>query len=127
MTAEMTRATADKLVTLCKEGREHEALATLYREDAASVEAALAPGMESTVTEGMEGLKGKHAWWDANFEVHSAEVEGPFMHGDDRFGVIFAVDSTHKESGHREAMRELAVYHVDGDGRIFREEFFYAL
>jgi ketosteroid isomerase-like protein len=56
-------------------------------------------------------------------EVHSAEVEGPFLHGDDRFAVIFDIDATDKASGQRMPMREVAVYHV-ADGRIVREEFF---
>ncbi|MEM6440995.1 MAG: SnoaL-like domain-containing protein [Pseudomonadota bacterium] len=125
MGAETTKQVAEKLVALCKAGQDAEAL-LLYRDDAVSVEAALAPGMDSRETHGLEGLRGKHAWWEENFEVHGAEVEGPFPHGEDRFGVIFSVDSTHKASGQRSAMKELAVYHVDDAGKIFREEFFYA-
>ncbi|MEO0679283.1 MAG: SnoaL-like domain-containing protein [Pseudomonadota bacterium] len=125
MTAETTRATAERLVELCRAHEAAKCLDELYRDDAVSVEAALAPGMESVATEGLAGIRGKHAWWEANFEVHKDETDGPYMHGEDRFGVIFSVDSTHKESGQRSDMKELAVYHVDADGKIFREEFFY--
>jgi len=83
------------------------------------------PGAEDPVTAVLAGIRGKDAWWNENFEEHSTDIEGPFLHGDDRFGVAFSVDATHKPSGERSAMRELAVYHVDENGRIFREEFFY--
>ncbi|MEM1316231.1 MAG: SnoaL-like domain-containing protein [Pseudomonadota bacterium] len=125
MSAETTKTTAERLVALCRAHQEDVALAELYRADAVSVEATAMPGTQSAATEGLDGIKGKHAWWDANFEVHSAEVEGPFLHGEDRFGVIFSLDATETASGERSAMKELGVYHVDDGGKIFREEFYY--
>ncbi|MEO0363498.1 MAG: SnoaL-like domain-containing protein, partial [Pseudomonadota bacterium] len=71
--------------------------------------------------------RGKHAWWDGAMEVHDAKVEGPFLHGDDRFGMIFEMDVTEKSSGQRSQMKELGVYTVDGEGKIVREEFFYTM
>ncbi len=115
--------TADMLVKLCREGRDMEALETLYGPDPVSVEAMGYDGQDP-VTKGFDGIKAKHVWWNETFEVHSAEVEGPFVHGDDRFAVIFAIDTTNRASGERMAMREVAVYHV-ADGKIVREEFFY--
>ncbi|MBM2576218.1 nuclear transport factor 2 family protein [Jannaschia sp. Os4] len=117
------REIADELVKGCREGREGENLGRLYAEDAVSVEAADNGG--GRVTEGLDGIRGKHAWWDANFEVHSAQVSDPMPHGDDRFAVIFEMDATEKASGQRWQMKEVGVYHV-ADGRIVREEFFYA-
>jgi ketosteroid isomerase-like protein len=52
-----------------------------------------------------------------------ARSRDPFLHGDDRFAVIFDIDATEKATGQRMPMREVAVYHV-ADGRIVREEFF---
>ena len=115
---------ADELVAGCRDGREVENLGRLYAEDAVSVEAAdTGMGRE---TAGLDGIRGKHAWWDANFTVRDARVEGPFLHGDDRFAVVFEMNAENKETGKIDHMSEVAVYHV-ADGRIVREEFFYTM
>ena len=59
-------------------------------------------------------------------EVHSSSVDGPYLYGDDRFGVIFEFDATNKESSERMAMKELAIYTI-AEGKIISEEFFYAM
>ena len=114
---------AAALVEGCRTGKETENLEKLYAPDAVSVEA-MDHG-EGREARGMEALRGKHAWWDATFEVLDASVSDPFPHGDDRFAVIFEVNSKHKESGEVSDMKEVGVYHVAG-GKIVREEFFYA-
>lgn len=125
MPMDVTKATAEKLVAGCREGRELEGLDTLYAPDAVSVEAMpMAGGSAESV--GVEAIKGKHAWWGANFEMHGGGVEGPFVHGPDRFAVIFEMDVTEKASGKRSTGREVAIYTVNDAGRIVREEFFYA-
>ncbi len=117
-----TREIAAELVAGCREGREVENLQTLYAPDAVSVEAMSPTGDRET--KGLDGIRGKHAWWEQTFTVHDAQVEGPFLHGEDRFAVIFEMDAENRETGERSRMREVAVYHVAG-GRIVREEFFY--
>jgi ketosteroid isomerase-like protein len=113
---------AHELVAGCRENRAKENLDRLYAPDAVSVEAAdMGQGRE---THGLAGIHGKHDWWETTQIVHSASVEGPFLHGDDRFAVIFELDAEDKASGRRVEMREVAVYHVK-DGKIVREEFFY--
>ena len=115
---------ANELVAGCREHREVENLHRLYAPDAVSVEASdMGPGRETT---GIEGILGKHAWWDATAEVHDSSVTGPFLHGDDRFAVIFHMDVTMKDTGNRMQMDEVGVYHV-ADGKIVREEFFYTM
>ncbi|MEM9050070.1 MAG: nuclear transport factor 2 family protein [Pseudomonadota bacterium] len=114
---------ADALVAHCKAGREAEALTQLYAPNAVSVEATAFDGGDRE-TAGIDGIRGKHAWWDANFEVHGGAVDGPFLHGPDRFAVIFEIDATHKASGSRNPMKEVALYTV-ADAKIVREEFFY--
>ncbi|MDJ0822153.1 MAG: nuclear transport factor 2 family protein [Paracoccaceae bacterium] len=114
---------ADALVEGCRTGQEDANLDKLYAPDAVSVESQDAPGMGREV-KGVEAIRGKHAWWNANFEVHSTSADGPFLHGDDRFGVIFEIDATDKSRGERFKMKELGIYHV-ADGKIVREEFFY--
>lgn len=95
----------------------------LYAADAVSVEAAEMNGPAET--KGADGIKGKHDWWEANFEVHDASAKGPWPHGDNKFAMVFAMDVTHKESGERSQMEEVGVYTVE-NGKITREEFFYS-
>lgn len=116
---------ANELVAGCREGREAANLDKLYAPDAVSVEAMTMPGNDSAETHGVDGIRGKHAWWDENFEVISANVRGPFPHGDDRFAVIFEVTAKTKATGDVTEMEEVGVYHV-ANGKIVREEFFYA-
>ena len=124
MSAEATRATAEKLVAYCREDNTEAGLNELYHPDAVSVEAMAMPGADSAESVGVAAIKGKHEWWYASFEVHSANVDGPYLHGDDRFGVIFEIDATEKASGARSAMKEMAIYTVAA-GKIVREEFYY--
>lgn len=125
MTAETTRATAEKLVEFCRADDTIRGLDALYDPDAVSVEAAPMPGTDSAETRGVAGIRGKHEWWNSSFDVHSVSIDGPYPHGDDRFALIFEMDTTHKESGQRSAMKEVALYTVDEAGKIVREEFFY--
>ena len=113
---------ANELVAGCREGRARQNLDVLYAPDAVSVEAVdRGQGRE---THGLAGIHGKHEWWETTQTVHSASVEGPFLHGDASFAVIFAMDAEDKTSGQRSDFREVAIYHVAG-GKITREEFFY--
>ncbi len=114
-----------QLCNLCREGKNLDALDQLYADNIVSVEAAVMPGTTSRVSEGIAAVRGKSEWWAENNEVHSASVEGPFPHGDDRFAVLFDYDVTFKPMGSRSRMREVAVYTV-AEGKIVREEFFYA-
>lgn len=114
---------AKELVAGCREGRERANLDRLYAPDAVSVEAMdMGGGRE---TRGLAAIHGKHDWWEGAFITHGLTVEGPFLHGDDRFAVIFGMDTENRETGERTQGREVAVYHV-ADGRIVREEFFYS-
>ncbi len=114
---------ADELVAGCRDHREVANLDKLYAPDAVSVEAMDNSG-QGRETKGLDGIKGKHAWWDSNMHVTKASVSDPMLHGDDRFAVIFEMEGEEKESGKTFAMKEVAVYHVKG-GKIVREEFFY--
>ena len=115
---------AAALIEHCKNDTEAQALSTLYAEDCVSVEASALDPEKSPVTEGLENIRGKHAWWAENFEVHSSSVDGPYLHGADRFAVIIEIDATHKASQQRNMFKEVAVFHV-ANQKITREEFFY--
>jgi ketosteroid isomerase-like protein len=113
---------ARKLVELCRQGKNEEALDTLYADDAVSVEAMAMPDAPPEV-KGLAAIKAKGEWWMNNHEIHSSSVTGPWPHGD-RFIVGFQFDVTNKPSGRRIKMEEAGLYHVR-DGKIVREEFFY--
>ena len=85
-----------KLVALCKQGKQDEVIATLYSADIVSIEAAAAPGMPAEMR-GLDAIKAKGKWWYENHEIHGAKAEGPFPNGD-RFIVKFWFDVTQKES-----------------------------
>ena len=117
---------ASQLVDYCKTQQEAKGLDELYAANARSVEAMAMPGTDSPVTEGIEGIRGKHDWWNGAHEVHEATVEGPFLHGDNKFSIIFGLDVTVKESGERMQMKEVGVYTTE-NGKIIQEEFYYGM
>jgi ketosteroid isomerase-like protein len=120
-----TLAVGKKLVELCRQGKNIEAINTLYSPDIVSVEAIGGPSMPARM-EGLAAIKGKNEWWLENHEIHHAEVEGPWPHGD-RFIVRFKFDVTAKAgpmAGKRMTLDETGLYTVK-DGKIAQEEFFY--
>lgn len=115
-----TQEIADKLVALCREGKNREAIADLYADNIVSYEP---KGSHMEYTEGKEAVKAKtDYWYESVQEVHSAEVSDPVVAGD-HFSVSMKMDVTYKEGG-RMMMQEVAVYEVK-DGKIISEQFFY--
>lgn len=114
---------ANALVAANTSGNVADLLEQHYAEDIVSVEA-VGMGDLGPETHGMEALKGKHAWWEANMETLSSEVSGPYLHGDDRFAVIFSSRIKDKNTGKIDEFTEVAIYHVAA-GKIAREEFYY--
>lgn len=121
------KQTAQALVDGCRNGNERENLGKLYAQDAVSVEAYEGGGGMGREVEGLDAISKKHDWWEANFEELETATKGPFYHGDDRFSVLFEMKTKHKESGEVQEMMETGTYHVNGDGKITREEFFYGM
>lgn len=120
-----TMEVGKKLVDLCRKGKAREAMNTLYDPKIVSVEAQGGPNMPARM-EGLPAVNGKADWWEKNHEVHKANVEGPWPHGD-RFVVRFTYEVTPKAgpmAGKRFTMDEAALYTVKGD-KIVQEEFFY--
>lgn len=119
--------TANRLAELCRQGKNLEAVDTLYAPDVVSVETHDMPEMPATM-QGIDKIRGKNQWWLANHEVHGCEVRGPWPHGD-RFILTMKMDVTAKtgpQAGQRMQFEEAALYTVRG-GKIVREEFFYAM
>lgn len=122
-----TLAVGKKLVELCRQGKATEAIDTLYSPNIVSVEPVSSGNMPARM-EGIKAVKGKAEWWEANHEVHKAEAEGPYPHGD-RFIVHFKYDITAKAgpmAGKRMTMDETGLYTVK-DGKVTHEEFFYSM
>jgi hypothetical protein len=117
-----TASIAQELVTLCRAGRNLEAINKLYSPKIVSIESV---GTESVPAEltGIDAIRGKNEWWFANNEVHSSETTGPFV-GEGQFAVKYAFDVTAKATGQRFQMEEMALYTVK-DGKIVGEQFFY--
>jgi len=114
-----------ELADLCRQGKAKEAIDTLYRPDIVSIEAETQGTIPARV-EGIAAVRGKNEWWEKNHELHGAEVDGPWPHGD-RFIVRFKFDVTSKSgpmAGQRMKLDETALYTV-ADGKVVQEEFFY--
>lgn len=117
-----TTEVANGLVDLCRKGKYMEAVTKYYSDKIVSIESASAPGMPAEM-KGIEAVKGKTQWWIDNHEVHSNQVNGPFV-GEKQFAVEFKIDTTQKGSGKRMQMDEMGLYTVEG-GKIVHEHFFY--
>lgn len=122
---------ATTLVENCQKGDDRKNLNELYAEHAESVEAFAPPG-EDRIKKGLDAIRAKHDWWEAHMEELSDgpqgadAAQGPFFNGDDRFSVIFRAKVRNRESGEIMDLFETATYTVE-DGKIVREEFFYAM
>ena len=114
-----TADVAKDLVAMCAAGKFDEAGEKYWADDVVSREAMDGPMAE---LHGKEAARGKGEWWANAHEVHSVEVEGPYVSGD-QFVVRFTMDVTAKESGQRISMDEVGLYTVR-DGKIAEERFF---
>jgi ketosteroid isomerase-like protein len=117
-----TASVAQELVTLCRAGRNLEAISKLYSPKIVSIEPVGDEKMPAEMT-GIEAIRGKNEGWYAANQVHSSEVTGPFV-GEGQFAVKYVWDATFKQTGKRTQMEEMALYTVK-DGKIVREQFFY--
>lgn len=117
-----TAAVAQELVALCRVGRNADAIKKLYSPSIVSIEPVGNEVMPAEMN-GIDAVNQKNEWWRSNNEVHSAEVNGPFL-GDNQFAVQYTYDTTFKPTGQRARTTEMALYTVT-DGKIVREHFFY--
>jgi ketosteroid isomerase-like protein len=116
-----THEIAHDLVALCRAGEFDKAGEKYWADDVVSVEAM----GENAEMHGKDAVRGKGEWWAGAHEVHGAEVEGPYVNGD-QFVVRFKMDLTVKETGERRVMDEVGVYTIE-NGKIAEERFYYAM
>jgi ketosteroid isomerase-like protein len=114
-----------KLVELCKQGKNLQAVDTLYAPNIVSLELHDMPNMPARM-EGIDAIRKKNQWWFDNHTVHSTDCKGPWPHGE-RFIVLHKIDVTAKAgpmAGKRMQAEEAGLYTVK-NGKIVQEEFFY--
>ena len=113
------QSVAEKFVELCRQGKNFDVMETMYAPDIVSVEG---DGKEWS---GKGPVIQKSRDWAKVNDFHGEKAKGPYFCGKNKFAVHFALDVTRKSSGQRVTLEEVAVYTVNRDGLINREEFFY--
>ncbi len=121
--ANRTQEIAHRLVELCREGRNVEAIDELYHDNVVSLEMQDWPGGPQRIEGIKQVVEKNEQWMDTVEELHSAYYSEPVVAGN-HFSVKMAYDCTFKDRG-RSKMEELAVYQVDDHGKIVSEQFFY--
>ena len=115
-----TQQVADRLVALCKEGKNHEAIHELYAENCNSYEPSFNPVPE---TKGLDAIKAKSQHFSSMIqEKHSGFISEPIVQGN-HFTVGMGIDYTGKDNK-RTTMNEIAVYEVK-EGKIVNERYYY--
>ena len=112
---------ADKLVALCREGKNEEAYKTLFAEDASAHDhgnpnAPIRIGLSSL-------LEGHHHFQGMIKELHNSVVNDPTIISPHYFACGMGIDFT-RQDGVRHVINELCVYEVR-DGKIVKEIFYY--
>ncbi|HZC15319.1 MAG TPA: nuclear transport factor 2 family protein [Caulobacteraceae bacterium] len=113
---------AGDLVALCKAGQFAASGEKYWADDVVSIEAG-GPAGADPVSRGKDAVRGKSEWWAGAHDVHSVEVGGPYVNGD-QFIVRFVMDVTVRDSGQRMTMDETGLYTIK-NGKIAEERFFY--
>jgi len=112
---------ANRLVQLCREGKDIDAINELYDDHIVSIEPEGSPMAGKTI--GKEAvLESTYRWHSSVEQLHSAYVSNALATGN-FFACTMNYDVTFKERG-RTTMDELCVYEVK-DGRIVTSQFFY--
>ena len=115
------RTVAKKFVDLCRQGKNFDVMHTLYAPSIVSVEG------DGKQTSGQQPVIKKSEDWVSDKTFNGETVAGPFYNGanPDQFAVYFTLDVTPKATGKRITLEEVAVYTVNKDDKITREQFFY--
>jgi hypothetical protein len=112
---------AHQFVELCRQGKNFDVMRTMYAPDIVSVEG------DGKQTAGQGPVIKKSENWGADKTFHGETVAGPFFNSanPDQFAVYFVLDVTPKATGKRVAREEVAVYTVNKNDKITREQFYY--
>ncbi len=119
-----TQEIADRLVAMNRENKSDEIYQELYAPDVVSIE----NWGDRQEFVGFEAIAEKGKMWASMLdEMHDMKVSEPLV-ADKSFAVTFYMDATFNENGGPEMtgrmqFTELAVYHVNDEGKIYKEEF----
>ena len=116
-----TQQVASRLVQLCREGKNVEAINELYDDNIVSIEPDGSPMAGKTVGK-QAVLESTNRWFDSVEQLHNVAISNPLV-SDNFFACTMNVDATYKEHG-RNVMNELCVFEVR-DGKIVNDQFFY--
>ena len=120
-----TKEVADRLVAMNRENLHMEIYAELYTDNPTSIE----NWGDREEYVGIEAIKKKGELWHSTLEeMHETRVSEPLV-ADKSFAVTFYMDATYNENmgpemAGRSQMTEMAIYHVNDEGKIDKEEFF---
>jgi hypothetical protein len=115
-----TSEIAQRLVTLCREGKFETAQRELYADNAVSIEPHATPLFQQE-TRGLAAIVEKGKKFTGMIEtLHSTSVSDPLV-AEQSFACVMRLDVTMKGQG-RMNMAELCVYRVK-DGKIVSEQF----
>jgi ketosteroid isomerase-like protein len=122
-TSTLTRSTtevANRLIELCRQGKNLDAVQELYADNILSLEP---KGAMNERTEGKAAVTAKETGFVSMIEeVHSSEVSDALVAGN-FFSVTMKMDMTMKGMG-RMQMDEICVFEVK-DGKVVFEQFFF--
>ena len=117
-----TKEVANRLVQLCREGKNPDAIKELYADNVVSLEP---KGAHSERTEGKENVLAKTLDWLSTVEqFHGSTISEPVVTSN-FFSCVMEADTTMKGMG-RMQLNEIAVFEVK-NGKIVFEQFFYSI
>lgn len=116
-----TSEIANRLISLCREGKWETAQTELYADDAVSIEAEETP-LYAKETRGLPAILEKAKVFESVMEeIYSLELSEPLIAGN-FFTITMTMDAKMKGQD-RMVMPEICVYEVK-DGKIVSEQFF---
>ena len=116
-----TAEIANRLVTMCRDGKIEEAKEELFSENIVSIEPR--EGLLPKEIQGMDAIRDKAQLFISHVEnFYGHEISQPIIAGD-FFAVSWNTDLQMKGE-QRKTNSELCVYHTK-DGKIISEQFFY--
>lgn len=118
-----TQDVANRLVTLCREGKNDQAVKELYAPDIISIEP---EGMPNRIVKGLAGIAEKGAKFQASIEkINTSVISDPIV-AENYFSCSMLMNVNMKGAPVAIDMDEVCVYNVD-NGKIVKEEFFYTV
>ena len=116
-----TQEVANRLVSLCREGKHEQVVKELYAPNIVSIEP---EGTPNRIVEGLEAIIAKGEQFDSRIEkVNSSFISDPVV-ADNFFSCSMRMNVNMKGVPVPVDMNEVCLYTVN-DGKIVQEQFFY--